>query len=979
MKTTKNTTPLRAALIYAFFSAVWILLSDIALNLLIPHTFPNHVLTYTIKGWLFVLISASLLYLILRRDMNILREQQKQIRYHAGLVENVSDAIISTDMQFHIQSWNAAAERMYGWKAAEVIGHVMREFVQNEYINATREEIVKTVMEQGRWKGEVSQNHKDGRRFLVSTSLSLIKDGDGQPAGFVALNHDISESKRAEDALKASEEKYRDLVENSQSLICTHDLEGNLLSVNEASVKLSGHSRKTLLQMNIKDMLAPNGEKQFAAYLNEIKTKGRAKGIMKVRLANGESRIWAYNNTLRVEGVANPIVRGFAQDITERKLAEDALQASELRFRALIEHGLDNISLLAADGTLLWESPAATHMLGYEYEQFKGHNIFELLHSEDLEQVQMQFAEILREPGNVVHGSFRLKHADDSWRWVEGIGTNLLREPSVQAIVINYRDVTQRREAEERLRTSEETYRYLFANHSHPMWIYDLKTLAFLEVNDAAIAKYGYSRSEFLQMTLKDIRPADQLSLLAENLAQLRQTLEYSEGWHHRLKNGSIIAVSITSHTIQFGGYDAVLVTVQDITERKQAEELIRQYADELEMRVEKRTAELVYASRAKDEFLANMSHELRTPLNGILGFSETLLEAIRGPLTERQIKSLTTIATSGQHLLGLINDILDVSKIESGMFELQSETLVVNDICHSSLNFIKQLASKKHITVEYSAHPATTTLIADPKRLKQILVNLLNNAVKFTPENGNVKLEVRADASAGLMRFSVTDTGIGITPEDQQKLFKPFVQVDSSLSRQYEGTGLGLILVKKLVEMHNGSIELQSESGKGSCFAFVLPWGQEIVDAKKQYPEQAGGGENITKMGAIAVHGKILLAEDNEANVIVLKDYLESCGYEVMIADDGREVLSKAEEILPDIVLMDIQMPTVNGFEASRRLRANPRFDSVPIIALTAFAMPGDRERCLAAGMNEYLSKPVKLKELVQLIEKFLGQTSSE
>lgn len=175
---------------------------------------------------------------------------------------------------------------------------------------------------------------------------------------------------------------------------------------------------------------------------------------------------------------------------------------------------------MAADGTLLWESPAAVHMLGYEYEQFKGRNIFELLHPEDLEQVQMQFAEILRESGNVVHGSFRLKHANGNWRWVEGIGTNLLNEPSVNAIVINYRDVTERRGAEEKLRASEETYRYLFANHPHPMWIYDLKTLAFLEVNDAAIEKYGYSRAEFLQMTLKDIRPADELPSLMENLAK---------------------------------------------------------------------------------------------------------------------------------------------------------------------------------------------------------------------------------------------------------------------------------------------------------------------------------------------------------------------------------------------------------------------------------------------------------------------------
>ncbi len=1484
MKLKKNTTPLRAALIYLFFSMVWILLSDTALHLLIsPAPSPNHILTYAIKGSLFVLASASLLYLILHRDMNTLREQQKQIRYQAGLVEDVYDAIISTDMQFHIQSWNAAAERMYGWKASEVIGHVMREFVQNEYINTTREEIIKTAIEQGRWKGEVSQNHKSGGRFFVSTSLSLVKDEDGQPVGFVAVNHDIAEikraeaglreseeryhnlfnsmeegmaineavldengevvdyiiltvnqafekhtiykteqvlgkratdvyqmspeyirdwwrshsqihgtahtemyhqpskrwfyisttqprgnrfatiftditeSKRADDALKASEEKYRDLVENSQSLICTHDLEGNLLSVNEAAVELSGYSRETLLQMNLNDMLAPNGEKQFAAYLNEIKTQGRAKGIMKVRLANGEFRIWAYNNTLRVEGVANPIVRGFARDITERKLAEDALQASELRFRALIEHGLDNISLLAADGTLLWESPAATHMLGYGYDQFKGRNIFELLHPEDLEQVQTQFAEILREPGNVVHGSFRLKHADDSWRWVEGIGTNLLREPSVQAIVINYRDVTERRQAEESRLQAEIQYRSLFEQGHDAVFILDLQG-RHLSANQRASEMLGYTLQEIqnlsyldtsaetlqskqimeklirgenippyertfrrkdgsfvsvdinvelvrdengqplhIQSVVRDItrriQAEEQLRLqsaaleaaanaivitdhegliewvnpsfntltgfdsseaIGKNPRELTKsgmqdrafykalwdTILSGQVWHgellnrrkdgslyneeititpllnqqgeishfiavkqditerkraedalresedrlskimlaandgmwdwdlttnqvyfdlryytmagyevdefpHRLeefknrihpedvnnvmsqaerhlkgeidrfqvefrfrkKNGdwlwvmgrgiivewdekraplrfvgthqditqrklaeeeirnvnlynrSLIEASldplvtigldgkitdVNTSTEQVTGYKrgeligadfadyftepakakagyqqaflngsvrdypleirhhnghitpvlynatvyndgngntaGVFAAARDITKRKQAEELIRQYTDELEMRVEERTAELIHANRAKDEFLANMSHELRTPLNGILGFSETLLEGIRGPLNERQEQAVEFIQSSGQHLLGLINDVLDVSKIESGKFELQPDDILVNDICRSSLNFIKQMAGKKHITVEYSSFPDTTTVHADGRRIKQVLVNLLNNAVKFTPENGSVKLEVRTDEDNSLIHFSVTDTGIGITPENQKKLFKPFMQVDSSLSRQYEGTGLGLSLVKKLVELHNGSVDVQSEPGKGSCFSFALPWNQNTQRSVEPDRQQSAHQQPKSQADAVStVRGKILLAEDNEANMLIVKDYLEGFGFPVFVAQNGMEAIEKALEVFPDIILMDIQMPTVNGFEATRRLRTDPRFDSIPIIALTAFAMPGDRERCLEAGMNEYLSKPVKLKELKQMIEGFLDHPASE
>ncbi len=395
---------------------------------------------------------------------------------------------------------------------------------------------------------------------------------------------------------------------------------------------------------------------------------------------------------------------------------------------------------------------------------------------------------------------------------------------------------------------------------------------------------------------------------------------------------------------------------------------------------MEERTAELVHASRAKDEFLANMSHELRTPLNGILGFSETLLEGIRGPLNEKQGQAVEIIQSSGQHLLGLINDILDVSKIESGKFEIVPETLVVNDICRSSLNFIKQLANKKSISVEYVPHPTATSIVADSKRLKQILVNLLNNAVKFTPEKGSIKLDVQADASAGLMRFSITDTGIGIAPENQQKLFKPFIQVDSSLSRQYEGTGLGLSLVKKLVEMQGGTVELKSEVGKGSCFTFTLPWQPDPEVAAKHDLKKTESSEHQTTAKSSFTHRKkILLADDNESNIIMVKDYLESLGYQVRVAYNGEDALRGADEFLPDIILLDIQMPKMNGFEATKRLRADPRFDSVPIIALTAFAMSGDRERCLEAGMDEYMSKPVKLKELKQMIDHLLEQPPNE
>jgi len=348
---------------------------------------------------------------------------------------------------------------------------------------------------------------------------------------------------------------------------------------------------------------------------------------------------------------------------------------------------------------------------------------------------------------------------------------------------------------------------------------------------------------------------------------------------------------------------------------------------------------------------------------------SQVLLEGVHGPVSNKQADDIQTIKSSGEHLLGLINDVLDVSKVESGQFTLNLVGIDVNEVCKSSLVFVNQLAEKKSIRVDYSSIWPAPVIIADAKRLKQILVNLLTNAVKFTPNHGGVKLEVQTDTSAGVIRFSITDNGIGISAENISKLFKPFVQLDSSLSRSHQGTGLGLSLVRKLVELHGGSVEVQSEVGVGSCFTFVIPLREAHVSNESR-PVDSKNEANVS----IQPHGtEVLLVDDDEVNAMVISDYLESFGHHVVYASGGQQMFSKLEETRPDIILMDIQMPNVNGLELSQRLRSDPRFDTVPIIAITALAMSGDRERCLEAGINDYLSKPLSLEKLRSMMEELL------
>lgn len=540
-----------------------------------------------------------------------------------------------------------------------------------------------------------------------------------------------------------------------------------------------------------------------------------------------------------------------------------------------------------------------------------------------------------------------------------------------------------RHQLERLLKDSEERYRRLIAAVTDYMYTVRVQNGRPLDTEHSAtcVAVTGYTQEEFKQNPHLWIQMVheDDCHVVIESSERLLEGKQV-EPFDHRIlrKDGKIRWVRNTSviHHDKQGqviSYDGL---VQDITERKESELTLKAEQESLARRIEERTAELqranaelARASRMKDEFLAMMSHEFRTPLHTILGMTEAIQEEVFGELTQKQRDALMSIEESGRHLLTLIRDILDLAKIGAGKLELLISPVQLEEVCQASLRFIKQEALKKRLRVSFDFSSTITTIDADERRLKQILVNLLSNAVKFTTDGGKVGLIVGSSAQTQQVFFTVWDSGIGIAQEDLERLFQPFVQLDGTFTRRHPGTGLGLSLVSRMVEMHGGKIEVVSEVSKGSRFIVTLPaknanavTAETIASAERA--DNANQAEQSASRG-LAVHPLILIAEDNETNADMLSEYFRLKGYAVLIACNGKEAVEQAMNARPAVIVMDIQMPVMSGLEAIQQIRGVAGLTDVPIIALTALAMPGDRERCLEAGANEYMSKPVNLRKL--------------
>ncbi len=597
------------------------------------------------------------------------------------------------------------------------------------------------------------------------------------------------------------------------------------------------------------------------------------------------------------------------------------------RFEKLLEAAPDGVMEVNAEGHLVLVNASCERLFGYDREELLRMRVEDLVPASLRAGHAQQRRDYAQAPVTRPMGQSRRLRAvrKNGSEFPVQISISPVRTEKGWNTVAVVRDVSEAEAMAEALRERAAQARQLFELNPAPCCVYDSKTLRFLDVNAQAVATYGYSREEFLAMTVRDLR-----------CPESGDDPELADGLRcHRRKNGERIEVEAERHAMTYEGLPAQLVVLRDITERKRFEETL----EDARLRAES-------ASRAKSEFLASMSHELRSPLHTIIGFSELLAEGMEGPLNEKQQRFVQHIQRDSQHLLTLINDILDLSKIEAGRLEVHTEVVGLGGLIDEAVAGILPQAEAKGISVK-SRTDGQLEAWADRVRAHQVLLNLLSNAVKFTPAGGRITVEaVRMGPRVGIR---VTDTGIGVKKEHHESIFEVFYQVSATTKGVREGTGLGLAICRRLVEHMGGRIWVESEEGQGSRFTFTLPpVGQAVGQPDRVRPV-------------------VLALEDDSSAQELLREYLEDEGFDLVFVESIRDTLVKALEVRPDLVMLDLLLPGESGLEALRSLKGLRETRDIPVAVVSVVA----DDSALKLGAAAYLTKPVAREKLVAMVKR--------
>ena len=768
--------------------------------------------------------------------------------------------------------------------------------------------------------------------------------------------------------LAEGEARWNQVLRAAQDAIVMMDPEGKISLWNDAAVRLFGYSREEALGKELHGLLAPARfraafEEGIAAF-RESGTGGAVGRVLELaalRKGGEEFPVELSVSAVSLGGRWHAV--GILRDVTERKRLEEELHT----LSRAVEQSPASVVITDRDGAIEYVNPKFTELTGYSPEEVRGRNPRILKAGT---QPDAHYAELWRTiaAGETWRGEFhnKKKNGDLYWEFAS-ISPILDGAGAVTHYLAVKEDVTERKEREEALAESERRYRSLFEGNHAAMLLIDPATGAIVDANPAACAYYGYSREKLTALKITDINTLSADEVFAE-MARCRAEERRHFSFRHRLASGEVRDVEVYSGPLDLKGRNLLYSIVIDVTDRVRAERVLRETVDQLEeatARAHALAAEATQASAAKSQFLANMSHEIRTPMNGVIGMTGLLLDT---ELTPEQRRYAEGVRTSGESLLRIINDILDFSKIEAGRLELEALDFDLDGLLEDFSAALAVKAHQKGLELVCWADPDVPgRLRGDPGRLRQVLNNLVGNAVKFT-ERGEVAVRVERKEEGGrqqqegavVLRFSVRDTGIGIPADKQGMLFESFTQVDASTTRRYGGTGLGLAIAKRLVERMGGEIGVQSEPGRGSEFWFTARLA--VAPAEAAAPEPAA-----TDLRGV----RVLVVDDNATNREILRARLASWDMEPAEAADGPTALEALRRAAGrgapfGMAILDMQMPGMDGEELGRAIRADAALSSTVLVLMTSVGQRGDARRIAEAGFDAYLIKPVSHSELL-------------
>lgn len=919
---------------------------------------------------------------------------QRVTTMQQAILNGASHMIGAVNREGRLQMWNRVAAENLGWDAEEVVGHHSPAlFILPEELASAAAELSRVagrtiapgevLFEQVR-RSEVFEREwtfvrKNQSRFPARLSVTALRDEAGEMIGLVLVASDLTASKMAAEELHLSRERLSSIFSSLAEGVLLQDADARILECNAAAERILGLTRD---QMTGRTALDPRWcwvREDGSAFPGEehpsvvtLRTgESQRNVVVGVHKPNG-SRTWITINSeavRRPDGVVSAVVCSFA-DVTHRMAQEAALRESEERFRLIVANVQDYaIFMLDPEGRVATWNVGAERNEGYTGAEIIGRHFSIFYPAQEVTAGEPARA-LARAAANGREEREGWRMRKDGTRFWANVVITALRTPKGELLGFSKitRNTTESRRAEAALRESEERFRNSFELAGIGMAIIGLDG-RWLRVNRTLADIVGYEPEELLKKTFHDITHPDDL---APNVAHVRTLLSGARRYYRMEKRyihreGQIVWINLTASLVRDAAGSPVhfVAQVEDITQRRQLEASLAKARDQA-----------LEASRLKSEFLATMSHEIRTPMNGIIGMSSLMMES---SLTSDQRDIGRVILNSAESLLEIINDILDFSKIEAGKIRIDAAEFDLRVVVEETLALLAPRAQGKHIGLGCTFEPKMgTALVGDAGRIRQVLTNFVGNAIKFT-EVGQVTVDVRElRTTAAHTRFRVTvrDTGIGISPGSQDKLFQPFTQVDGTSTRRFGGTGLGLAISRQLTEFMGGEVGFESEPSVGSSFWFELELARgDGINATGTAAPLPGVVAEIkapvapAPAAVVATGGlKLLLAEDNHANQIVAQKLLAKMGHRVDIVGNGVQALERLAQEPYDAVLMDCQMPILDGYETTRRIRSGavPGLDvRIPIIALTAYALLDDRLKCLKAGMNDYVSKPVRPENL--------------